>query len=94
MPSRRSYRDRVKKQALFRDEGGGGYAVTPTCVTASIDVRKDTEREHLFTNTSTIPCTVKHDLEERLQPERCFLFVPVVLGLCFPKGNKERVRPS
>ena len=94
MSSRSSHRDRVKKQALFRDDGGGGYTVTPTCVTASIDVRKDTEREHLFTNTSTVPCTVKHDLEECLQPIHCFLFVPIVLGVCFPIGNKECVRPS
>ena len=94
MSSRSSHRDRVKKQSLFRNDGGGRYTVTPTCVTASIDVRKDTEREHLFTNTSTIPCTVKHDLEECLQPKRCFLFVPIFLDLFFPKGNKECVRPS
>ena len=93
MSSRSSHRDRVKKQALFRDDGGGGYTVTPTCVTASIDVRKDTEREHLFTNASTIPRTEKHDLEERLQPEHCFLLVPIFLDSFFPTGNQVCMRP-
>ena len=94
MSSRSSHCDRVKKQSLFRNVSGGRYTVTPTCLTVSIDVRKDTEREHLFTNTSTVPRTVEHDLEECLQPVRCFLFVPILLDLILSKGNKECVRPS
>ena len=34
----RSHRNRVKKQALFRDLSGNGYVVTLTCFAASIDV--------------------------------------------------------
>ena len=94
MSSRSSHRDRIQNQSFLRDVSGGRYTVTLTGWTVPINVGKDTECEHLFTNTSAVPGTVEHDLEERLQPERSFLFVPIVLGLFFPKGNKECVRPS
>ena len=59
MSSRSSHRDRIQKQSLFRNVSGGRYTVTLTGLTVPIDVGKDTKREHLFTNTSTIPCTDK-----------------------------------
>ena len=93
MSSRSSHRDRIQKQSLFRNVSGGRYTVTPTGWTVPIDVGKDTKREHLFANTSTIPCTKEHDLEECLQSERCFLLVPIFLDPFFPIGNQECVRP-
>ena len=93
MSSRSSHCDRIQKQSFLRDVSGGRYTVTLTGWTVPIDVGKDTKREHLFTNTSTIPRTVEHDLEECLQPEHCFLFVPIFLDPFFPLGNQECVRP-
>ena len=93
MSSRSSHCDRIQKQSFLRDVSGGRYTVTLTGWTVPINVRKDTKREHLFTNTSTIPCTVEHDLEECLQSERCFLLVPIFLDPFFPMGNQECVRP-
>jgi hypothetical protein len=92
--SRSSHSNRVKKQALGRDEGGNRYVVTPTCLTVSIDVGIYPECQNLLTNTSSIPCTVKHDLEERLQPIGCFLFVPVVLCVGLSIGDKEGMMSS
>ena len=91
MTSWRSYRDRVKKQALFRDVSGNGYVVTPTCFTVSIDVGIDAKCKDLFSNTTTIPCAVEHDSEERLHSIRCFLFVPIFLDVCLAIANKEGV---
>ena len=91
VPSWSSHRDRVKKQALGRDVSGNGYVVTPTSFAASIDVGIDPKCQDLLTNTTTVPCTVEHDSEERLQSECCFLLVPVVLGFGSPIGNKEGV---
>ena len=43
----RSHRNRVKKQALFRDLSGNGYVVTLTCFAASIDVGIDANMQGL-----------------------------------------------
>ena len=94
VPSWRSHRNRVKKQALFRDLSGNGYVVTLTCFAASIDVGIDAKCKDLFTNTTTVPCTVEHDSEECLQSKRCFLLVPVVLVVCLPIASKEGVWSS
>ena len=91
MPSRRSHRDRVKKQALFRDDGGNGYVVTPARLAASIDVGIDTKGEDLLADTTTIPCTVKHDLEECVHPELGFLHVPILFSVSFSARNKKSV---
>ena len=93
MSSRSSHRDRIQKQSSLRDVSGGRYTVTLTGWTVPINVGKDTEREHLFTNTSAVPGTVEHDLEERLQPEHRFLFVSIFLDSFFPTGNQECMRP-
>jgi hypothetical protein len=45
----------------------------------------------LFSNTTTIPCAVEHDSEERLHSIRCFLFVPIFLDVCLAIANKEGV---
>ena len=94
VPSWRSHRNRVKKQALFRDLSGNGYVVTLTCFAASIDVGIDAKCKDLFTNTTTVPCTVEHDSEECLQSECCFLLVPVVLIVRLPIASKEGVWSS
>ena len=91
MPSRRSHRDRVKKQALFRDDSGNGYVVTLTCFTVSIDVGIDAKGEDLFTNATAIPCAVEHDLEECLQPILGFLHVPILFSVSFSARNKKSV---
>ena len=47
VPGWRSHRNRVKKQALFRDLSGNGYVVTLTCFAASIDVRDRCQKQGL-----------------------------------------------
>ena len=93
MSRRSSHRDRIQNQSFLRDVSGGRYTVTLTGWTVPINVGEDTKREHLFTNTSAVPGTVEHDLEERLQPEHCFLLVPIFLDSFFPTGNQECMRP-
>ena len=89
-----TFRPSGATKALFGDLSGNGYVVTLSCLTVSVDVAVDAEGEDLFTNTASIPCTIKHDSEERLQTECCFLLIPIVLVVWSSTGNKEGVRFS